>query len=99
MTQATQYRVQFMENKPMRQECIDTIETSTAPLPSWGQWLQAGATLVKKDTLQIVRLLWTWSERSRQRFQLQQLSDDMLKDVGLNRVDVDGESSKHFWQE
>jgi len=72
----------------MRQECIDTIETSTAPLASWGQWLQAGATLVKKDVLQIMRQLWIWHERSRQRIQLQQLSDHSLKDMGLSRADV-----------
>lgn len=81
----------------MRQECIDTIETSTAPLPSWGQWLHAGATLVKKDVLQIMRQLWIWHERSRQRFQLQQLSDHSLKDMGLSRVDVEAESQKPFW--
>jgi uncharacterized protein YjiS (DUF1127 family) len=39
-----------------------------------------------------------WLERTRQRRQLQQLSDHMLKDVGLSRADVEAETSKRFWQ-
>lgn len=82
----------------MRQECIDTIETSSAPLPSWGQWLHAGMGLVKKDCLQMTRLLWGWHERSRQRFQLQNLESARLKDMGLSRQDVQREINKPFWK-
>jgi uncharacterized protein YjiS (DUF1127 family) len=39
-----------------------------------------------------------WLERARQRRQLQQLSDHMLKDVGLSRADVEAETSKPFWR-
>lgn len=82
----------------MRQNCIDTIETQAAPQASWGQWAQAGVALIKADCLQLVLLLWSWHERSRQRFKLQTLSDETLKDVGLSRADIEHESSKPFWE-
>ena len=40
-----------------------------------------------------------WRERDRQRRALQNLNDDMLKDIGLSRCDVYRESSKGFWRE
>ena len=40
-----------------------------------------------------------WRERGRQRRALQNLNDDMLKDIGLSRCDVYRESSKGFWRE
>ena len=40
-----------------------------------------------------------WLHRDRQRRALQELSDDMLKDIGLSRCDVDPETSKPFWRE
>jgi uncharacterized protein YjiS (DUF1127 family) len=39
-----------------------------------------------------------WLERSRQRQHLAMLSDHMLKDIGLTRVDVEAEVSKPFWE-
>jgi uncharacterized protein YjiS (DUF1127 family) len=39
-----------------------------------------------------------WFERARQRRQLQQLGDHMLKDIGLSRADVEAEVSKPFWR-
>ena len=39
-----------------------------------------------------------WLERARQRRQLQQLSEHMLKDIGLSRADVEAEVSKPFWR-
>lgn len=39
-----------------------------------------------------------WRERARGRLLLQQLDDRMLRDIGLNRSDVERECAKHFWQ-
>lgn len=39
-----------------------------------------------------------WLDRSRQRRQLAQLSDHMLRDIGLTRVDAWAEAEKPFWQ-
>jgi uncharacterized protein YjiS (DUF1127 family) len=39
-----------------------------------------------------------WLERARQRRQLAQLSDYMLRDIGLSRADAWAESEKPFWR-
>ena len=39
-----------------------------------------------------------WLERSHQRRALQRLDDRMLRDIGLSRADVAGESAKPFWR-
>jgi uncharacterized protein YjiS (DUF1127 family) len=43
-------------------------------------------------------LLHSWLERARQRRRLGQLSDHMLKDIGLSRADVESETAKPFWR-
>jgi len=40
----------------------------------------------------------TWAERTRQRRQLAELDDYMLRDIGLTRADVAGETRKPFWR-
>ena len=49
----------------------------------------------------LVRALDTvllWHERARQRRQLLQLNDAMLRDIGLGRADALGEAAKPFWR-
>ena len=48
--------------------------------------------------VQLAEVLLTWIERTRQRRQLSRLSDHMLKDIGLNRGDVEAEAAKPFWR-
>jgi uncharacterized protein YjiS (DUF1127 family) len=40
----------------------------------------------------------TWFDRARQRRQLCELSDQMLRDIGLTRADAWAESAKPFWR-
>ena len=40
-----------------------------------------------------------WRARLRQRRELQELSDHVLKDIGISRCDVFRESTKYFWHE
>ena len=42
--------------------------------------------------------LWIWQQRASERYRLQQISDHMLKDMGLNRADVEAEANKPFWR-
>jgi uncharacterized protein YjiS (DUF1127 family) len=43
--------------------------------------------------------IWlTWLERSRQRRRLGELSDHMLRDIGLTRADAWSEAEKPFWR-
>jgi len=39
----------------------------------------------------------TWIEVSRQRRELAGLSDEILKDIGLSRVDAEQEAKRPFW--
>jgi uncharacterized protein YjiS (DUF1127 family) len=49
-------------------------------------------------SIQIAEIVLTWLERVRQRRHLGQLSDHMLKDIGLARADLEVEVSKPFWR-
>jgi uncharacterized protein YjiS (DUF1127 family) len=40
-----------------------------------------------------------WLERMRERRQLAGLSDDMLKDIGVSRADVEHVVEKPFWRQ
>jgi uncharacterized protein YjiS (DUF1127 family) len=40
----------------------------------------------------------TWHERAHERRQLMQLSDHMLRDIGISRAEALGEAEKPFWQ-
>jgi uncharacterized protein YjiS (DUF1127 family) len=45
-----------------------------------------------------IEQLLVWQDRARQRRHLAELGDHSLKDLGLSRADVAGESSKPFWR-
>ena len=52
-----------------------------------------GAAVVKVE-----KTLATWASRSEDRRHLAVMSDRMLLDIGLTRVDVAAEANKFFWQ-
>jgi uncharacterized protein YjiS (DUF1127 family) len=47
---------------------------------------------------EIVEVVLTWLERTRQRRHLSQFNDHMLKDIGLSRSEAESEISKPFWR-
>ena len=42
--------------------------------------------------------VFTWLDRARQRRQLGELDDRLLRDIGLSRAEGDHEISQRFWQ-
>ena len=46
----------------------------------------------------LVTAFYTWHDRVRQRKTLARLDDRLLRDIGLNRSDVEREVHKPFWQ-
>ena len=49
--------------------------------------------------VRMIGLIEGWAERRRQRRALQELSDALLKDVGLARSDAEIEACKPFWRD
>jgi uncharacterized protein YjiS (DUF1127 family) len=45
----------------------------------------------------IVAVIWRWRSRARSRQQLRELSDHMLRDIGLRREDLGYEFPRPFW--
>jgi len=47
----------------------------------------------------LISRILRWRELARQRRELARLSDEMLKDIGISRVDALRESKRPFWDE
>ena len=59
---------------------------------------RGGIAVLRRRLPRVLHTVWLWHERSRQRRQLRFLSDYMLRDLGLMRIDVQVEVSKPFWR-
>ncbi len=74
-------------------------------MKSHAEFLKAGR-LLSSRSLSLAALLRAYGQRVsrwhalyRQRQQLAALSDEMLKDLGLSRADIETEASRPFWDE
>ena len=65
------------------------LVVKTLPRDFWGE------RVMKAVTGKVQR----WYELHRQRQQLASMSDSALKDVGLSRADILGESERPFWDD
>ncbi len=54
---------------------------------------------IEAASVKVLDTLAIWGSRSRERQQLSELSDRMLKDIGLTRAQVAVEVGKYFWQQ
>ena len=59
----------------------------------------AGTVAIGKGLAGIARLLLAWPERARQRRALARLDDRQLRDIGLDRVDLEREIVKPPWRQ
>jgi len=79
------------------QDCTRTISEGLATGPADIEQARLPYTL--RDILHaLVLQILIWHERGRQRRDLAQLSDHMLRDIGLSRGDVWAECEKPFWR-
>ena len=53
---------------------------------------------VEAFSAQVMQMARTWARRSNDRRQLAAMNSRMLQDIGLNRIEVNHETSKYFWQ-
>jgi uncharacterized protein YjiS (DUF1127 family) len=92
--------------QPMPESCdgpaeLTTMTRSYAPQLSSGHaapCVAASVTLAERLN-RLIQTLLLWHERTRQRRHLQDLSDHMLRDIGLVRADVLAETDKPFWRD
>lgn len=70
-------------------------EQSSAPTAGFSPRVKM---VVRKALVRAFDTLVMWQGRAHQRHHLAGLSDHLLKDIGLNRVDVLREASKPFWR-
>jgi uncharacterized protein YjiS (DUF1127 family) len=59
---------------------------------------RTGQSLASRIALGVLDTLHQWQSRSAQRRILAGMSDYHLKDIGLSRADVEGETAKNFWR-
>ena len=46
----------------------------------------------------VIDCLWEWRSRAHERRRLAELSDSMLKDIGVSRAEASTEFEKPFWR-
>lgn len=56
------------------------------------------ASAVLHAFVRAVATVWAWHDRTRQRRALRELSDHMLRDIGLDRGAALAEATKPFWR-
>jgi uncharacterized protein YjiS (DUF1127 family) len=80
--------------------CIDTIRPpSYRPLPvNVAAAISFALRRLGYHFSRGVDLLQLWAERNSQRYQLAELNEQMLRDIGLSRADVMAEATKPFWR-
>ena len=74
------------------------IDTSSASCGALSRVLGNAVRRMSSASLVIHDTVCVWSERIRQRRQLLSLSDQMLSDIGVSRVDAFKECEKPFWR-
>ena len=82
------------------QDCTHTIEprgpSVLALLLAFG--LVRAGPVRRAAQVGVAEVGLTWFDRARQRRQLCELSDHMLRDIGLTRADAWAEYAKPFWR-
>jgi len=55
--------------------------------------------MVKRPFSGALQRVFRWQALYRERQVLASMSDEALRDIGLNRADVEQESHRHFWED
>jgi uncharacterized protein YjiS (DUF1127 family) len=53
---------------------------------------------VRQGFTRIVEALLAWHDRARERHSLMELSDQMLRDIGISRAQAQGEAARASWR-
>lgn len=83
--------------------CIDTIDRPYGSGPveragsTIGRVIDRVVAVSAQGAMAAVLMLLDWQRRARERAHLAALPDDILKDVGLSRADVEAVTHKSSW--
>jgi uncharacterized protein YjiS (DUF1127 family) len=53
---------------------------------------------LRSSVIRMVEAFLAWHDRARERRALMELSDHMLRDIGISRAEAHGEAAKPFWR-
>lgn len=53
---------------------------------------------MRRSVIRMVEAFLAWHDRARERRALLELSDHMLRDIGISRAAAQGEAAKAFWR-
>jgi uncharacterized protein YjiS (DUF1127 family) len=53
---------------------------------------------VRRGLLHIIEAFLAWHDRARERRALMEISDQMLRDLGISRADACREAARPFWR-
>lgn len=74
------------------------MPTTSVPLSPIHSAAKAGAASPGRGVIALLRGLWRWIDRHRQRLDLADLDDRMLHDVGITRRMAERECRKPPWR-
>ncbi len=77
---------------------MSASDCGKAGVPKRGPGPTAGPAQVAGFSPTFLDQILIWIARARERRQLARLSDHMLKDIGISRVDAEWESRRRPWQ-
>ena len=77
---------------------VPPLYGALATRPLREPWLATAWRSVDAALQHAVDAILTWRERARTRRQLVMLDDRLLKDIGITRLDAQGEAEKPFWR-
>jgi uncharacterized protein YjiS (DUF1127 family) len=77
---------------------VPPLYGALATRPLREPWLATAWRSLDAALQHAVDAILTWRERARTRRQLVMLDDRLLKDIGITRLDAQGEAEKPFWR-
>ena len=71
-----------------------------APSPRWlvPQGIIDLKAAVRRGLVHVVEAFLAWHDRARERRALMEMSDQMLRDIGISRTDACREAGRPFWR-
>jgi len=77
-----------------KSRALHGLRTVARPAHSFDSSLKGLGTLI----VSAMDTVLDWQDRARQRHNLLEMDDHLLRDIGLSRADLENEAAKPFWR-